>query len=142
MVSVNCVFLAGNLTKDPELRYTPQGTPVITLRLAVNTMYKDKNGEAKKDTCFVNVVAWGQSAELCNQYLSKGSPVFIEGRLQSRSWQDATGKNKSVIEVRAQRIQFLSAPSRESTSPKVDLGPQDTELIELKDDLENMEEVM
>ena len=72
MVSLNKIFLIGNLTKDPELRYTPQGTAVATLRLAVNTQFKDKTGEAKKDTCFVNVVVWGQLAEVCNQYLEKG----------------------------------------------------------------------
>lgn len=112
MVSVNRVFLIGNLTRDPELRYTPQGAAVATLRLAVNNVFKDKTGENKKDTCFINVIAWGNIAEVCNQYLAKGRGVFVEGRLQSRSWKDNEGKNRSIIEVRAMRVQFMPAGSR------------------------------
>lgn len=108
MASLNKVLLIGNLTKDPELRYTPQGAAVVNLRIAVNTRFKDKKGELKTDTCFINAVVWGQLAETCNQYLHKGRSVLIDGRLQSRSWQDQEGKNRSVIEVRADRVQFLS----------------------------------
>jgi len=108
MASLNKVLLIGNLTKDPELRYTPQGAAVVNLRIAVNTRFKDKKGEVKTDTCFINAVVWGQLAETCNQYLHKGRSVLIDGRLQSRSWQDQEGKNRSVIEVRADRVQFLS----------------------------------
>lgn len=108
MASLNKVLLIGNLTKDPELRYTPQGAAVVNLRIAVNTKFKDKKGEVKNDTCFINAVVWGQLAETCNQYLHKGRSVLIDGRLQSRSWQDQEGKNRSVIEVRADRVQFLS----------------------------------
>lgn len=111
MASLNKVLLIGNLTKDPELRYTPQGFAVANLRMAINTRFKDKKGELKSDTCFINVVVWGQLAETCNQYLHKGRAAFIEGRLQSRSWQDQEGKTKSVIEIRADRVQFLSPPS-------------------------------
>ena len=107
MVNLNKVFLVGNLTRDPELRYTPQGTAVVNLRIAVNSPYKDKNGEAKQDTCFINVVAWGQMAEVCNQYLQKGRAVFVEGRLQSRSWQDNQGNKRNTIDVRASRVQFM-----------------------------------
>jgi single-strand DNA-binding protein len=107
MVNLNKVLLVGNLTKDPELRYTPQGSAVVTLRLAVNRTFKDKSGQAQRDTCFVNVVVWGQMAEVCNQYLQKGRQVFVEGRLQSRSWQNNEGKTRSVIEVVASRVQFM-----------------------------------
>ncbi|MBU1122935.1 MAG: single-stranded DNA-binding protein [Candidatus Omnitrophota bacterium] len=126
MVSFNKVFLVGNLTKDPELRYTPTGTAVITLRLAANTPFKDKEGQLQKDTCFINVVVWGQMAEACNQYLQKGSQVLVEGRLQSRSWQTAEGQNRSIIEVRAVRVQFMSRAVKE-TQREVDLsdGPQE-----------------
>jgi single-strand DNA-binding protein len=110
MANFNKVFLMGNLTKDPELRYTPQGTAVVNLRLAVNRKYKDKNQELKEDTCFVTAVAWDKQAETCNQYLHKGSPVFVEGRLQSRSWEDNAGQKRSVIEVRVERVQFLGSP--------------------------------
>ncbi len=107
MASLNKVFLIGNLTKDPELRYTPQGSPVANVRLAVNRKYKNKNQELKDETCFITAVVWNKQAEACNQYLHKGSPVFIEGRLQSRSWEDAAGQKRSVIEVMAERVQFL-----------------------------------
>ena len=107
MASLNKVLLIGNLTKDPELRYTPNGVAVANLRLAVNRKYKDKAGEWKEDTCFVTVTAWDKQAEVCNQYLQKGRPVFIEGRLQSRSWETADGQKRNTIDVRAERIQFL-----------------------------------
>lgn len=110
MASLNRVFLIGNLTKDPELRYTPQGTAVANLRLAVNRRWKDKNGEQKEEVCFLTVVAWDKQAEVCNQYLRKGSPLFVEGRLQSRSWQDNSGAKRNVVEIRAERVQFLGQP--------------------------------
>lgn len=109
MANFNRVFLMGNLTKDPELRYTPQGTAVANLRLAVNRRFKTKTGELKEEVCFITAVVWNKQAETCNQYLHKGSPLFIEGRLQSRSWEDNAGAKRSVIEVRAERVQFLSA---------------------------------
>jgi len=110
MANFNKVFLMGNLTKDPELRYTPQGTAVVNLRLAVNRRFKTKAGEAKEEVCFITAVVWDRQAETCNQYLRKGRPVFIEGRLQSRSWEDKEGQKRNVIEVRAERVQFLGSP--------------------------------
>ena len=120
MASFNRVLLIGNLTKDPELRYTPQGTAVANLRMAVNRKFKSKTGELKEEVCFITAVVWNKQAETCNQYLHKGSPLFVEGRLQSRSWEDASGQKRNVIEVRAERVQFLGAPSGKSlnsTSP-------------------------
>jgi len=115
MASLNKVLLIGNLTKDLELRYTPQGTAVVNLRLAVNRRFKTKTQEMKEETCFVTAVAWDKQAETCNQYLHKGSPIFVEGRLQSRSWEDNAGQKRNVIEVRVERVQFLGqAPSRAS----------------------------
>ncbi|MCK9603116.1 MAG: single-stranded DNA-binding protein [Candidatus Omnitrophica bacterium] len=107
MASFNKVLLIGNLTKDPELRYTPQGTAVVNLRMAVNRKFRTKNQELKDEVCFITVVAWDKQAETCNQYLHKGSPLLIEGRLQSRSWEDNAGQKRNVIEVRAERVQFL-----------------------------------
>jgi single-strand DNA-binding protein len=107
MASLNRVLLIGNLTKDPELRYTPNGTAVTNLRLAVNRKFKDRTGELKEDTCFITVTAWDKQAEICNQYLQKGRSVFIEGILQSRSWETPDGQKRSTIDVRAERIQFL-----------------------------------
>lgn len=117
MANFNKVLLIGNLTKDPELRYTPQGTAVVNLRLAVNRKFKDRNQELKDEVCFITAVVWDKQAETCNQYLHKGSPVFIEGRLQSRSWEDNAGGKRNVIEVRAERVQFLGAPGQ--TKPAV-----------------------
>ena len=109
MVSLNRVLLIGNLTKDPELRYTPAGTPVANLRLAVNSSFKDQAGARKEETCFVTVVVWSRQAEICQQYLKKGRSIFIEGRLIYRSW-EAEGKTRSTMEVRADRVQFLGSP--------------------------------
>jgi len=110
MANFNKVLLMGNLTKDPELRYTPQGAAVVNLRLAVNRRFRNKNQELKEEVCFITVVVWNKQAETCNQYLHKGSPCFVEGRLQSRSWEDNAGQKRNVIEVRAERVQFLGAP--------------------------------
>ncbi len=107
MASLNKVFLIGNLTRDPEIRYTPQGTAVANLGLAVSRKFRDKNQELKEEVCFVTVVVWSKMAENCNQFLHKGSPLFVEGRLTLRSWEDNTGKKRNVIEVRAERVQFL-----------------------------------
>ena len=124
MASFNRVLLIGNLTKDPELRYTPQGTAVVNLRLAVNRRYKDKTGEMKEDVCFLTVVAWDKQAEVCNQYLRKGAPVFVEGRLQSRSWEDNAGQKRNVLEVRAERVQFLSQGAT-SQAARVNVSPDE-----------------
>ncbi|MCX7926760.1 MAG: single-stranded DNA-binding protein [Candidatus Omnitrophica bacterium] len=115
MANLNKVFLIGNLTRDPELRYTPQGTAVANLGLAVSHRFRDKAGEVKEEVCFLNVVAWNKLAESCNQFLTKGSPVFVEGRLQMRSWDDPQGKKRTVIEVRAERVQFLG-PKAQNTN--------------------------
>ena len=139
MANLNRVLLIGNLTKDPELRYTPQGIAVVNLRLAVNRRFRNKNQEFKEETCFITVVVWDKQAENCNQYLHKGSPVFIEGRLQSRSWEDSSGQKRNVIEVRAERVQFLGqAPVKEVPAPAAvlpeenpgELSTQDTWLEE------------
>ena len=131
MASLNKVLLIGNLTKDPELRYTPNGTAVTTLRIAVNRKFKDRTGELKEDTCFITVTAWDKQAEICNQYLQKGRAVFVEGILQSRSWETSDGQKRSTIDVRAERIQFLNGPVKNeataSSEPAAkDAGDQDT----------------
>jgi single-strand DNA-binding protein len=122
MASLNRVLLIGNLTKDPEMRYTPQGTAVVNLRLAVNRRWKDKTGEQKEEVCFLTIVAWDKQAEVCNQYLRKGAPLFVEGRLQSRSWEDNAGAKRNVVEVRAERVQFLGQPSgsQGKTAPRAE----------------------
>ncbi len=111
MASLNKVLLIGNLTKDPELRYTPNGTAVANLRIAVNRKFKDRTGELKEDTCFVTVTAWDKQAEICKEHLQKGRQIFVEGILQSRSWDTPDGQKRSAIDVRAERIQFLNGAS-------------------------------
>ena len=114
MASLNKVLLIGNLTQDPELRRIPSGTAVSTLRLAVNESFQNKNGEKVERTVFLDVDVWDRQAETCQQYLSKGSPIFVEGRLQMDSWDDKeTGQKRSRLKVRAERVQFLSGPRRD-----------------------------
>ena len=115
MTNLNRVLLIGNLTKDPELRYTPSDTPVANLRMAVNSSYKSQSGEKKDEVCYVTIVVWSRQAEICNQYLKKGRSVFVEGRLIYRQW-EAEGKTRSTMEVRADRVQFLGAPGGGSGS--------------------------
>jgi len=116
MIDVNKVLLAGRLTRDPELRYTSSGTAVTTLPVAVSRRYTSKTGEKREETCYINVVAWQKTAEFCAEYLSKGRAVFVEGRLQSRSWETESGQKRSVIEVVAQRVQFLEWLEKEGAA--------------------------
>lgn len=110
MASLNKVLLMGNLTKDPELRYTPGGSAVTDFGLAINRTYTS-NGEKKEETCFVDINVWGKQAESVSKYLKKGSPAFIEGRLQLDQWDDKeSGKKRSRLKVVAERVQFLSSP--------------------------------
>ena len=114
MASLNKVMLIGNLTQDPEVRRTPSGTAVSTLRMAVNESFPSKSGEKVERTVFLDVDVWDRQAETCQQYLSKGSPVFVEGRLQMDSWDDKeTGQKRTRLKVRAERVQFLSGPRRD-----------------------------
>ena len=106
----NKVILIGNLTKDPELRYTPQGTPVTSFRLAVNYRYKQSasgGDDMKQETLFIDNVIFGKQAESCSKYLNKGSSVLVEGRLQERRW-ESDGQQKSKFEIVAQSVKFLS----------------------------------
>ncbi len=107
MPNFNRALLMGNLTRDPELRYLPNGSAVANLRLAINRSYKSQTGEMKEEVTYVGVVVWGKQAENCAEYLSKGTPVFVEGRLQSRQWETEDGQKRSVLEVVADRVQFL-----------------------------------
>ncbi|MFH1504421.1 MAG: single-stranded DNA-binding protein [Candidatus Omnitrophota bacterium] len=132
MASFNRVFLMGNLTRDPELRYTPQGIAVANLGIAVNRRFKDRTGEQKEEVCFLTVVVWDKQAENCNQYLQKGSPIFVEGRLQSRTWQDNEGKKRSVVEVRADQVQFLPRGTRQEPNKELDLGEAPEEVVNLE----------
>jgi len=108
MASLNKVFLMGNLTRDPELRYTPSGSAVTDLSIAVNRSWTGKDGDKKEEVLFVDVTVWDRQAETCCQYLKKGRGVHVEGSLKMDSWDDkTTGEKKSKIKVLAERVQFL-----------------------------------
>ncbi len=122
-MELNKIYLIGNLTRDPELRYTGSGTAVCDLRLAASRKYRKggDTGEMVEETCFVDVVVWGRSGENCNQYLSKGNPVLVEGRLKLDEWQAQDGQKRSKHSVVADRVHFFprsggGAPSGESQS--------------------------
>jgi single-strand DNA-binding protein len=108
MASLNKVFLIGNLTRDPEVRYTPSGAAVGDLGLAVSRKFKSGDGENKEETCFVNITVWGRQAETCAEYLKKGRPVMVEGRLRYEDW-EKDGKKYNKIVVVAERVQFLGS---------------------------------
>lgn len=108
MASVNKVLLIGNLTRDPEVRYTPKGSAVTDLGLAVNRRYTLDNGERVEETTFVDITLWGRQAETAAQYLTKGRSVFVEGRLQLDSWEDKqTGQKRNKLRVIGENVQFL-----------------------------------
>jgi single-strand DNA-binding protein len=107
MASLNKALLIGNLTRDPDLRYTPSGTAVANLRLAVNRTFVVQ-GDKREETLFIDVVAWGKQAEACAEYLAKGSAILVDGRLQSREYEAKDGGKRTVIEVVADTVQFLT----------------------------------
>ena len=106
MAGFNKVILIGNLTRNPELRYTPNGTPVASLGLAVSRRYK-QGDDLKEEVCFVDIVVFGKQAEHCGQYLSKGNGIIVDGRLQQRRWETEDGQKRSKHEVVAQTVTFL-----------------------------------
>jgi single-strand DNA-binding protein len=110
MANFNKVILAGNLTRDPELRYTPKGTAIARLGLAINRKWKTETGEMKEDVTFVDVDAFGKTAETIGQYLKKGRPILIEGRLRYETWEDKqSGQKKSKLGVVMETFQFLDS---------------------------------
>lgn len=106
---LNRVQLIGRLGKDPEMRYTKQGTAVVSFSVATGGKYTDKDGNEHDDTEWHNVVAWGKLAEICNQYLNKGKQVYIEGRLQTRKWQDQSGNDRYTTEIIANDMLMLGS---------------------------------
>ncbi len=115
MANFNKVLLMGNLTRDPEVRYTTNGSVVANTTIAVNEKYRNANGEDITDTCFLDLEIWGKQAETLKQYTQKGSPIFVEGRLRQDTWQDkATGQNRSRIRIRVERFQLLPRGGQQS----------------------------
>jgi single-strand DNA-binding protein len=108
MGSVNKVILVGNLGRDAELRYTPGGAPVATLNMATTEVWNDKGGQRQERTEWHRVVLWGKTAESLSEYLTKGKQIYVEGRLQTRKWEDKDGKERYTTEVRGDRVVLLS----------------------------------
>lgn len=108
MPELNSVIIAGNLTKDPIFRQTTNGTPVVNFSIASNRRFRDKNDEWKEDVCYVGIVAWNRLAESCRDKLKKGNAVLVDGELQSRTFKTDDGNNRTIVEIKARRIQFLN----------------------------------
>ena len=115
---LNKVMIIGRLGRDPEMRYTPSGRPVTSFSVAVTRTWKSSEGERNEETEWFNVVAWGSLAEICKQHLAKGREVYIEGRLQTRSWEDSDGKKHFRTELVAREMIMLDAPRRNSQEPE------------------------
>lgn len=142
MAQLNKVLLIGNLTRDPEVRFTPKGSAVADLGIATNRTWRAENGEEKEEVCYVNVVVWGKQAESAGKYLKKGRPVFIEGRLQFESW-EKNGEKRSTLKVHCERLQFLggggsgSGGGRGGDEAEVSSGSggdKDSESVDLEND--------
>ena len=108
MPEINYVIVAGNLTKDPIFRETTNKTPVVNFSLASNRRFKDSSNQWQEDVCYVGIVAWNKLADSCKERLKKGSAVLVDGELQSRTWKTDDGHNRSIVEIKARRIQFLN----------------------------------
>ncbi len=124
MASLNKVFLMGNLTRDPELRYTPAGLAVASFGIAINRAWTAKTGEQKEDVCYVEINIFGRRAEVVGEYLSKGSPIFIEGRLQFSQWETKDGQKRSTLRVVADNFQFIGVSAKR---PGGETGPSSKE---------------
>jgi len=127
--SLNQSQLIGNLTADPELRYTPQGTAVINFSVATNRSWKDSQGQAKEEATFHRIVAWDKLAEICSQLLSKGRKVYIEGRIANRNWEDKEGNRHYITEIVANEMIVLDSRRREAgeTTPTKESAPPEPE---------------
>lgn len=108
-MSVNKAIILGRLGQDPELKYTPSGAAVCNFSLATSQTWTDKSGQKQEKTDWHRIVVWGKLAELCGQYLSKGRQAFVEGRIQTRSWDDQSGQKRYTTEINAQTVQFIGA---------------------------------
>jgi len=125
MASLNKIMLIGNVGSDPEMRYTPNGKAVTSFRMATNYRYVGPDGERREETEWFRVSVWGRQAESCNQFLSKGKRVYVEGRLHSRSWEGQDGQMRTSLEVSANRVIFLDRVASVSLPEEGELEPED-----------------
>jgi single-strand DNA-binding protein len=117
MASYNKVLIMGNLTRDPELKQTPNNQSVAQIGIAMNRKFKDREGNMREETTFVDCEAWGRTAEVMAQYLSKGKPVFVDGRLKLDQWQDKDGNNRSKLKVVIESFQFIDSKGGQTSTP-------------------------
>ena len=126
MAGLNKVIIIGNVGTDPELRYTPNGNPVCSFRMATSRVYTTADGERKQDTEWFTIVAWNQLGEQCNQFLSKGRRAYVEGRLRSHQWEGQDGQARFRNEIIANRVLFLDKPSTGAPSPEGEPAPAES----------------
>lgn len=134
MPEINYVMVAGNLTKDPMYRQTTNNTPVVNFSIASNRKYKDSSNQWQEDVCYIGVVAWNKLAESCRDKLKKGYAVLVDGELQSRNWKSEDGHNRSIVEIKARRIQFLNKKSKSDGVEKIENTFKKPEINELEKD--------
>lgn len=125
MPELNSVMVAGNLTKDPVFRQTSNNTPVVNFHIAANRRYKDSSNQWQEDVCYVGVVAWNKLADSCKDRLKKGSAVLIDGELQSRTFKVDDGRNRTIVEIKAKRIQFLNKFNKDDSEDEYDFSSDD-----------------
>ena len=132
MPEINYIIVAGNLTKDPIFRETTNKTPVVNFSIASNRKYKDSTNQWQEDVCYVGIVAWNKLAESCRDKLKKGSAVLVDGELQSRNWKSDDGHSRSIVEIKARRIQFLNKrlANSDNNSPVI----EEVDLVIAEDD--------
>jgi single-strand DNA-binding protein len=131
MANLNKVMIIGNVGSDPEMRYTPNGNPVTSFRVATNRVYTTPEGERKQETDWFTVVTWNKLAEQCNQFLAKGRLVYVEGRLHNRSWEGQDGQKRYRTEVIANRVTFLD---RQASAQMGDERVEEPETVEIEPD--------
>jgi len=125
MASLNKVMVIGNVGNDPEMRYTPSGNPVTSFRLAASRKYTGSDGESKQETEWFTVVVWGKQAESCNQFITKGKQIYVEGRLRTRNWEGQDGQKRVTVEIVANRVIFLDRQAVVSPVEEGDIEPGD-----------------
>jgi len=125
MASLNKIILVGNVGSDPEMRYTPNGKAVTSFSVATNRRYSTASGETREETDWFRISAWGKQGEQCNQYLSKGRQVYVEGRLHARNWETQDGQMRTSLEVTADRVLFLGKRTTAALSEEGEIEPED-----------------
>ena len=136
MASLNKIMIIGNIGSDPEMRFTPNGNPVTSFRVATNRVYTTADGDRKEETDWFTVVAWGRLAEQCNQFLTKGQPVYVEGRLSTRSWESQDGQRHYRTEVVAERVLFLD---RRAVAPLLGEKVDETGNVQLEPEYNSLQ---